>query len=74
MSIPTTTSLQHLKSLLPSKKVIFCYFISNSDEQTTAISYQSTSNIIPWLPLHTSQPTPEEYNTTAQLTLPYKYT
>ena len=38
------------------------------------LSYQSTSNITPWLPLYTSQPTPEVYNTTALLTLPYKYT
>ena len=37
------------------------------------LSYQSTSNIIPRLPLHTSQPTPQIYNATALITRPYIY-
>ena len=37
------------------------------------LSYQSTSNIIPRLPLHTSQPTPKIYNATALVTRPYIY-
>ena len=72
ISTLTTTSLQHLKSLLPSKK----YFLLHGKlyqkpvsliNKLQLLSYQSKSNITPRLPLHTSQPTPKIYNTTALL-------
>ena len=68
----TTTSLQHLKSLLPSKKIIFCYKLQikfyekpvSVINKLQPLSYQlATSNI-------TSQPTPKICNATALLTHP----
>ena len=69
ISTPATTSLQHLKSLLPSNTIIFCYFTSKFCEKPVSVinklqplSYQSTSNITPRLRLHSSQP-PLKYTT-----------
>ena len=49
----TTTSLQLLKSLLPPKIVILCYFILNSTRnkfnKLQPLSYQFTSHITPRL-------------------------
>ena len=54
----TTTSLQHLKSLLPPKIIIFCFFILNcTRNKLHPLSCQFTSNITPRFPLHASQPT-----------------
>ena len=69
ISTLTTTSLQHLRSLLFSKK----YFLSLNIKfyqkpvslmnKLQPLSYQSKSNTTPRLPLHTSQPAPKIYKT-----------
>ena len=64
-------NVQHLKSLLPLKIIIFCYFILNSNKfpwltiTLQPLSYQFTSNMTPRLPLQASQPSPKIYNATA---------
>ena len=66
ISTSKTTSLQHLKSLLPPTIIAFCYFILNSTRNKfhwlTNLSYQFTSNINLLLPLHASQPTPNSWH------------
>ena len=68
ISPSTPISLQHLKSLLPPKITIFCYFnVKIHEKQILLIiklqplSYQFTSNITR-LPLHASQPTLLRYS------------
>ena len=63
INTPTATSLQHLKSLLPSKFFFSLLHIVFYEKPVLLInklkplSYQSSSNLTPRLPLHTSQPT-----------------
>ena len=70
ISTPTTTSsLQHLKSLLPSKKYPLLLRIKFCEKPAfTNYSHYRTN---PRLPLHTSQPTHKVYNATALLTHPW---
>ena len=75
ISTYTTTSVQHLKSLLPPKIIFFLLLhIKFYEKQVSLIhklqplSYQFTSNITPRLSLFAFQLTPGMYNATALLT------
>ena len=69
ISTLTTTSLQHLKSLLSSKKYFLSLNVKFYQKPVSLInklqplSYQSKSSTTPRLPLHTSQPAPKIYKT-----------
>ena len=69
ISTLTTTSLQHLKSLLSSKKYFLSLNIKFYQKPVSLMNklqplpYQSKSNTTPRLPLHTSQPAPKIYKT-----------